>query len=211
MAGWLGAHTTGRGARNVWSGAGHGAGAGCATAETGDVHQARRYRVGTIIQFWVNAGMPEGAGSKASYEAWAAKLSGLFDLINVRGFLATPKDRRPEDPDVELARKLFVNMDRAHRGMVDPSGTRDGDGNATECADWSKPVRAGDVVDLVNARKLGFDFGFKDERKMMGSFLTKFNGRIFEFDLGQGRQIVLQLTRHTSHRWATWFVERRSA
>ena len=175
-------------------------------------HQAQQVQAAlTIIQYWVNAGMPEGAGSKASYEAWAAKLSGLFDLIHVRGFLATPKDRRPEDPDVELARELFVNMDRAHRGIVDPSGSRDGEGNATERADWSKPVRAGDVVDLVNARKLGFDFGFKDERKMMGSFLTKFNGRIFEFELGQGRQVVLQLTRHTSHRGATWFVERKSA
>lgn len=175
-------------------------------------NQAQQVRAAlTIIQFWVNAGMPEGSGSKASYTAWAAKLSGLFDVIGVRGFLSTPKDRRPEDPDVELARELFVNMDRAHRGMIEPSGTRDGEGNQTERADWTKPVRAGDVVDLVNARKIGFDFGFKDERKMMGAFLTKFNGRIFQFDLGQGRQVALQLTRHASHRGATWFVERKSA
>ena len=43
----------------------------------------------------------------------------------LRGFLETPDDRRPEDPDEEIARELFHAMDRAHRGQVDPSGDID--------------------------------------------------------------------------------------
>ncbi len=142
-------------------------------------HQAEQVRAAlTIIQYWVNLGMPLGAGSKASYEAWAAKMSGLFDAIGVGGFLATPTERRPEDPEEEVARELFIAMDRAHRGRVDPSGDRNEYGEPVRRADWSKAVRAGDVVDLVQALNIDFDFGFKDERKAMGAFLNRFNGRV---------------------------------
>lgn len=175
-------------------------------------HQAEQVRAAlTIIQYWVNLGMPLGAGSKASYEAWAAKLSGLFDAIGVGGFLATPTERRPEDPEEEVARELFIAMDRAHRGRVDPSGDRNEYGETVRRADWSKAVRAGDVVDLVQALNIDFDFGFKDERKAMGAFLNRFNGRVFEFEAETGRMVALKLSKHATGRGTFWRVERTVA
>jgi len=172
-------------------------------------HQAEQVQAAlTIIQYWVNHGMPEGTGSKASYEAWAAKMSGLFDAIGVGGFLKTPAERRPEDPEEEVARDIFIAMDKAHRGKVDPSGDQDGYGNPARRADWSKPVRAGDVVDLVRALNIDFDFGFKDERIAMANFLKRYRGRVFAFKAETGRQIALSLEMHTSSRGTFWFVER---
>ncbi len=162
----------------------------------------------TIIQYWVNQGMPEGRASKASYEAWSAKMSGLFETIGLRGFLETPDDRRPEDPDEEIARELFHAMDRAHRGQVDPSGDIDQYGNATRRTDWSKPVRAGDVVDLVSALNIDFDYGFKDERKVMATFLKRFRGRVFAMEANSGRSVELRLTMHKDSRGTYWYVER---
>ncbi|WP_170404453.1 bifunctional DNA primase/polymerase [Ruegeria arenilitoris] len=175
-------------------------------------HQADQVRAAlTIIQYWVNLGMPMGSGSKASYEAWAAKMSGLFDCIGVSGFLDTPVERRPEDPEEEVARELFIAMDKAHRGRVNPSGDRNEYGEPVRRAEWSKPVRAGDVVDLVRALNIDFDFGFKDERKAMGAFLTRFNGRIFEFEADTGRNLALKLSKHATSRGTYWFVERSLA
>lgn len=173
-------------------------------------HQAEQVRAAlTVIQYWVNQGMPMGAGSKASYEEWSAKMSGLFDCIGVRGFLSTPLERRPEDPDEEIARELFVAMDAAHQGKIDPTGSRDQYGQPVERADWTKPVRAGDVVDLVAARALDFDYQFKDERKVMGAFLDRFNGRVFDFEAVTGRTLSLTLRRFAGARGTRWFVERR--
>ncbi|ESR25609.1 bifunctional DNA primase/polymerase [Lutibaculum baratangense] len=172
-------------------------------------HHAEQVRAAcTIIQYWVQRGMPLGQGSKASYEEWAAKMSGLFECINIRGFLETPKTRRPEDPEEEIARELFWWMDRAHRGKADPSGSRDGDGRPVERADWTKPVRAGDVVDLVKAQNIGIDFGFGDERKQMAAFLKRFNGRVFEFEAESGRRLALTLTMHATRRGTGWYVAR---
>ena len=172
-------------------------------------HQAEQVCAAlTIIQYWVNQGMPAGAGSKASYEAWAAKMSGLFDCIGVRGFLETPVERRPEDAEEEIARELFIAMDKAHRGRVDPSGDQNEYGEPVRRSDWSKPVRAGDVVDLVQALNIDFDFGFKDERKMMAAFLKRYRGRVFVFEADTGRNIALTLEMHTNSRGTFWFVER---
>jgi len=42
----------------------------------------------TILHAWIGAGRPEGAAHKASYEKWAAVLSGVLDFIGVSGFLS---------------------------------------------------------------------------------------------------------------------------
>jgi len=41
----------------------------------------------TLIQRWVDAGMPRGKARKGSYNEWASILSGLLDTIGVDGFL----------------------------------------------------------------------------------------------------------------------------
>lgn len=160
-------------------------------------HQAQQVQAAlTIIQFWVNLGMPVGSGSKASYEAWAAKLSGLFEAINVRGFLETPKDRRPEDPEAETARELVLGMFNAQRGQIAPSGKE---------TDWRKPVKASDVVDLVTAGHVSVDFGFKDPARVMGDLLKRYLGRPFTFEAATGRvfKLTLQKSRYQgTTRWA---------
>ena len=161
-------------------------------------HQGQQVQAAlTIIQFWVNLGMPEGTGSKASYEAWAAKLSGLFDAIGVRGFLATPKDRRPEDPEAEIARELILAMFNAHRGKIEPSGRE---------TDWRKPVKASAVVDLVTAGHVSIDFGFKDPARAMGDLLRRYLGRPFGFEAETGRVFKLTLEKSSYQGTTRWAV-----
>jgi hypothetical protein len=162
-------------------------------------HQAQQVQAAlTIIQYWVNLGMPKGQGSKASYEAWAAKLSGLFDAINVRGFLTTPKDRRPEDPDAETMRELILAMFNAHRGKIQPS-------NSTEV--WKKPVQAKDVVDLIRSQNIAFDFGFKEEARAVSKLLGRYVGRPFSFNAETGRVFNLTLEKSRYQSTTRWSVK----
>lgn len=163
-------------------------------------HQAQQVQAAlTIIQYWVNAGMPVGAGSKASYEAWAAKLSGLFEAINVRGFLETPKDRRPEDPEAETMRELILAMHLAQRGKIQPSSDE---------KVWQKPVMAKDVVDLITARNIAFDFGFKDEARQVGRLLKRYLGRPFVFETKTaGRTVKLTLQKSSYQGTTRWSVD----
>ncbi len=163
-------------------------------------HQADQVRAAlTIIQYWVNLGMPKGAGSKASYEAWAAKLSGLFDAIGVRGFLTTPADRRPEDPEAETMRELIRAMYGAQKGTSQPSNSENV---------WKKPVMAKDVVDLIRAQNIAFDFGFKDEARQVGVLLKRFNGRPFVFETKYaGQSITLTLRKSSFQGTTRWAVE----
>ena len=71
--------------------------------------------------------------------------------------------------------------------------------------------RPGDVVDLVNALNIDVDFGFKDERKVMATFLKRYRGRVFVFEADTGRNIALTLTMRTDSRGTYWFVERSIA
>lgn len=161
-------------------------------------HQAQQVQAAlTIIQYWVNLGMPRGQGSKASYEAWAAKLSGLFDAIKVRGFLATPKDRRPEDPDAETARELVLAMFNAHRGKIQPSNSP---------AVWKKPVQAKDVVDLIRATNIAFNFGFREEARAVSVLLGRYKGRPFAFEAATGRVFNLKLEKSSYQGTTRWMV-----
>lgn len=162
-------------------------------------HHADQVRAAlTLIQYWVNAGMPEGKGSKASFEAWAAKMSGLFECINVRGFLATPVDRRPDDPEEEQIRELVLAMHRAKRGKINPS---------EPSIDWAKPVKASTVVDLVTAQHVNIDFGWKDPARAMGDLLRRFQGRIFEFETEGGRTARLALSKSSYQGTTRWTVD----
>lgn len=161
-------------------------------------HQAQQVQAAlTIIQYWVNLGMPKGTGSKASYEAWAAKLSGLFNAINVRGFLATPKDRRPEDPDAETARELVLAMFKAQKGQIQPSSSG---------AVWKKPVQAKDVVDLIRATNIAFDFGFNEEARAVSVLLRRYMGRPFAFEAASGRMRTLKLEKSSYQGTTRWMV-----
>jgi len=161
-------------------------------------HQAQQVQAAlTIIQYWVNLGMPKGQGSKASYEAWAAKLSGLFDAINVRGFLTTPKDRRPEDPEAETMQELILAMFNAQRGKIQPS-------NSVEV--WKKPVQAKDMVDLIRSQNIAFDFGFKEEARAVSTLLKRYIGRPFSFEAATGRVFNLTLVKSSYQNTTRWMV-----
>lgn len=162
-------------------------------------HQAQQVQAAlTIIQYWVNLGMPKGQGSKASYEAWAAKMSGLFDAIGVRGFLTTPKDRRPEDPEAETMRELILAMRNAQLGKIQPS-------NSPEV--WKKPVQAKDVVDLIHAQNIAVDFGFKEEARAVSKLLGRYVGRPFSFNAETGRVFMLTLEKSFYQSTTRWSVK----
>lgn len=170
-------------------------------------HQATQVRAAcTIIQFWVNQGMPEGDGHKASYETWSKVMSGLFDCISVTGFLDTPKDRRPDDPEGDQVRELVLAMFNAQRGRSDPSGEIDERGRETKRTDWTKPYKASDIVQIVNAGLVDIDFGFKDPAIVIGDLLRKNFGVPFEFDTEAGSRITLTLEKSRYQGTTRWWV-----
>ena len=162
-------------------------------------HQAELVQAAlTIIQYWVNQGMPSGSGSKASYEAWAAKMSGLFDCLGVRGFLSTPSDRRPEDPEEEQARELILAMHNAKCGKISPSG---------KDTDWKRPVKASEVLHLIEAQIVDIDFEWKNPPRAMGDLLRKYYGRVFEFDTKGEGKAKLTLAKSTYQGTTRWTVD----
>lgn len=172
-------------------------------------HQATQVRAAcTIIQYWVNQGMPEGDGHKASYETWSKVMSGLFDCIGVAGFLETPEDRRPDDPEGDQVRELVLAMFNAQRGRSDPSGSHyDEDNGWQKDVDWTKPYKASDVVLLVNAGKADIDFGFKDPARVVGDLLRHNLGVPFEFDTAKGGRIALTIEKSRYQGTTRWFIK----
>ncbi len=171
--------------------------------------QAEQVRAAcTIIQYWVNQGMPEGDGHKASYETWSKVMSGLFDSIGVTGFLETPEDRRPDDPEGDQVRELVLAMFNAQRGRSDPSGSHyDEDNGWQNDVDWTKPYKASDVVLLVNAGKADIDFGFKDPARVVGDLLRHNLGVPFDFDTAKGGRIALTIEKSRYQGTTRWFIK----
>lgn len=171
-------------------------------------HQADQVRAAlTIIRYWVNQGMPEGTGSKASYEVWAAKMSGLLDTIGVRGFLETPTDRRPEDTEADEARELILALYNAQRGRVDPSGVRNEYDEPVRRTDWSRPVKASDVLQLVHAGLVSIDFGYKDPARTIGDLLRQQMDVPLAFETDTGRTITLTVKKSRYQGTTRWHVE----
>lgn len=171
-------------------------------------HQADQVRAAlTIIQYWVNQGMPEGAGSKASYEVWAAKMSGLLNAVGVRGFLETPVDRRPDDTEADEARELILALYNAQRGRVDPSGDRNEYGEPVRRTDWSRPVKASDVLQLVSAGLVSIEFGFKDPARAIGDLLRQQLDVPLAFETETGKTITLTVKKSRYQGTTRWHVE----
>lgn len=171
-------------------------------------NQAEQVRAAlTIIRYWVNQGMPEGDGSKASFEVWAAKMSGLLDCIGVRGFLETPVDRRPDDTEADEARELILALYNAQRGRVDPSGERNEYGEPVRRTDWSRPVKASDVLQLVNAGLVPMDFGFKDPARAIGELLRQQMDVPLAFETDTGKTITLTVKKSRYQGTTRWHVE----
>lgn len=154
----------------------------------------------TIIRFWINRGMPLGDGHKASFEGWARVMSGIFDCINVRGFLDTPVERRPIDPELEQFRSLILYWFNLMRARVEGGVPQDLVG-----IDWQKPVKAKDVVKLC--RVDGFELGWGEETRMAGKMLNKYDGRIFDFATATGLTYRLKIAKTSINGSYSWWVE----
>jgi len=161
-------------------------------------HQARQVVAAlTIIQFWVDKGMPKGNGSKASFEASAQKMSGLFDCIGVEGFLETPKDRRPEDPEAEQLRTVIIALWKAQREYEQ--------GRAQYKVDLTRP-KATDVLVVLNAMNVQVDLGMKEPSRAPGELLRKHQGRVFEFESLKGATMRLWLKSFVHQNMTRWQV-----
>jgi len=150
----------------------------------------------TIVQAWVRAGMPDGERSKASYEDWARVMGGIVAFAEVEGFLETPPDRRPTDPDFDEMRALII---RWMRLIVKP-GERPND---LFDVDFSKAVKAQELVTMVGLLDVPFDFKGREQTRVMGSKLMRYKGQVFEIETTRGEvEVTLKgAQRDNSMRW----------
>jgi len=153
----------------------------------------------TIIRYWINAGMPAGSGHKASFESWSRVMSGIFEMINVRGFLATPKDRRPVDPETEAIRELLLEWRKARNSNHQRNGAYG--------TDFSKPVKAKHVLELIEAQQVGIDLGFGEPKQTLAKKLVKHRGRPYEFTTERGHKVTLTLRSRPLNGSLSWWVE----
>ena len=156
--------------------------------------------------------MPAGSGSKASYEDWASKMSGLLETTGVRGFLETPIERRPEDAEADEARELILAMWEAQRGKSNPSDRRfDEDEGWRNSVDWSKPVKASDIAQLVVAGAVSLDFGFKDPARAVGELMRQQMDVPLAFETETGKTITLTVRKSRYQGTTRWHVEKETA
>ena len=139
-------------------------------------HRAKLVRAAlTIIQSWVNAGMPKGSKSKASFEQWAGVLSGILEHAGVVGFLDTPKDRRPEDEAMEWMREVAVMWLR----WMDCNAPQTHDAGVVHQMhlDWSEPRKASEIAIMLEHCDVDIGDPFKDAARAVGDKLKQFKDR----------------------------------
>ena len=153
----------------------------------------------TIVQGWVKAGMPDGERSKASYEDWARVMGGIIAFAGVEGFLETPPDRRPSDPDFDEMRSLII---RWMRLIVKP-GERPSD---LFDVDFAKGVKAQDLVTMVALLGVPFDFKGREQTRVMGSKLMRYKGQVFEIETTRG-EVTVTLNGAQRDNSMRWYLE----
>jgi len=81
----------------------------------------------TILSAWIGAGRPEGVAVKGGFQRWASVVSGVFDLLDVPGFLTTDKDAAATlDPEgarwgtfLEAWFERYGTMQRTAKDLLD--------------------------------------------------------------------------------------------
>jgi hypothetical protein len=153
----------------------------------------------TIVQGWVQAGMPDGERSKASYEDWARVLGGIVAFSGIEGFLETPPDRRPADPNMDEMRGVVIRwLKLAARPNERPTDLCN--------IDYAKAVRAQDLVAMVNMLQIPFDFRGREQTRVMGDKLKRYKDQVFEIETSKG---VMPVTLHGAKRdnAMRWYLE----
>lgn len=154
----------------------------------------------TIIQHWVAQGMPVGDGHKASYEEWARKMSGLFASIGVRGFLETPEDRKPVDPEVETVKGIVLAMFDLQRGKYAQK-------------EWERAIQRTDKVKvsdlevLIDNDVMDYDPGPGSVSRQLPLMLRRYKDRVFEFETEKGDVVTLTLKTGQISNVTRWWVE----
>jgi hypothetical protein len=155
----------------------------------------------TIIQAWVCAGMPKGSKSKASFEGWAAVLSGILENAGVEGFLDTPISRRPMDQKTEELRAVLAQWLMLSWGKKPKQAAQMADLNAI---DWSMPVKASELWTMIRCAGLPFETLRKDPARAVGDKLRDALDRTFELETAKGSKLKVVLRgrqRDNSMRW----------
>ncbi|QIQ87968.1 hypothetical protein [Erythrobacter sp.] len=138
----------------------------------------------TVIRSWVNAGMPDGSKSKASFERWARVMSGIIEHAGVVGFLDTPKERRPEDEATEWIREVVIAWLRCMHRRV-PITSRAG-GVHDMNLDWNEPRKAKEIAAMLDCLEVDIGDGWKDPARALGDRLRQFRDRIIEVETSDG-------------------------
>lgn len=154
----------------------------------------------TIIQWWVNKGMPKGRGHRASFEQWASVMSGLFDSINVRGFLDTPTDRKPVDPELDMVKGIVLEIFNVGRGRYV---------NMDWAARIERPdaLKASDMEVMIHNGIIDFDAGKGSVVRQLPRLLGRYKDRVFEFESEKGAQVSLTLKTAMMCNVTRWYVE----
>lgn len=155
----------------------------------------------TIIQAWVCAGMPNGSKSKASFETWAAVMSGILENAGVEGFLDTPITRRPMDQKTEELRAVLAQWLMLSWGKMPKNAGQIADLNAI-C--WSAPVKASELWTMIRCAGLPFETLHKDPARAVGDKLRDAMDRTFDLETAKGGRLKVVLRgkqQNNSMRW----------
>lgn len=158
----------------------------------------------TIIQAWVCAGMPNGSKSKASFETWAAVLSGILENAGVEGFLDTPITRRPMDQKTEELRGVITHWLRLSRGRMPENVAHIPE---LTTIDWSGTVKASDLWTMIRSLNLDFETMHKDPARAVGDKLRGAQDRAFELDTANGGRLKVVLRGRSKNNAMHWWLE----
>ena len=126
-------------------------------------------------------------------------MGGIIAFAGVEGFLETPPDRRPSDPDFDEMRSLII---RWMRLIVKP-GERPSD---LFDVDFAKGVKAQDLVTMVGILGVPFDFKGREQTRVMGSKLMRYKGQVFEIETTRG-EVTVTLNGAQRDNSMRWYLE----
>lgn len=158
----------------------------------------------TIIQAWVRAGMPNGSKSKASFETWAAVLSGILEHAGVEGFLDTPIERRPMEQKTEELRAVLAQWLMLRWGKKPKQGDVHAELNEI---DWRARVKASELWTMIRCCGLDFETLHKDPARAVGDKLRDAKDRTFELDTAKGGKLKVVLRGRQENNSMRWWLD----
>jgi len=158
----------------------------------------------TLVQNWVDQGMPSGSKSKASFETWSTVMSGILESNGIEGFLETPESRRPVDQRTEelkavIAQWLMLIIGAQKDGQVAIAGRPQ--------VDWTGSVKASDIWNMISEHDLYFETMGKDPARAVGDKLRSAKDRTFELETKGASKIKVTLRGRPQQNSMRWWLQ----